>query len=216
MQRRSPPSGGTAVPRPASRAHGTGIAATPTMLKSALAAAALAAAALLAAACSSSGAGPQVASLGGHDRGAAGTFRLTGAQSDQAMLHYARCMRAHGVDQPDPVHIPGHSGLSLVTSSTPPPSRAATAACMHFLQPIIQEKNAAMTPARLAALASYARCMRSRDIAMLDPTSSGQLNLGNVPGISSDFGRNSPQFRGADAACRHLLPAGIHDDGTGP
>jgi hypothetical protein len=132
------------------------------------------------------------------------------------MLNYARCMRAHGVNMPDPVHIPGHPGLSLVTSSTPPPSRAATAACTHFLQPIIQAKTAAMTPARLAALASYARCMRSHGINMLDPTSSGQLNLGTVPGISSNFGRNSPQFRGADAACRHLLPAGIHDDGTGP
>lgn len=26
----------------------------------------------------------------------------------------------------------------------------------------------------------------------------------------------SPQFRAADAACRHLLPAGVHNDGTGP
>ena len=73
-----------------------------------------------------------------------------------------------------------------------------------------------LCPPRLAALAGYARCMRAHDIAMLDPTSSGQLNLGNVPGISSNFGRNSPQFRAADAACRHLLPTGIHDDGTGP
>jgi len=163
--------------------------------------AALFAAALLATACSSSAAAPS---------------RLTAAQSDQDMLHYARCMRAHGANVPDPVHLPGHTGLSLVTSSTPPPSRAATAACTHFLGPVIQAKQAAMTPARLAALASYARCMRAHDIAMLDPTSSGQLNLGNVPGISSTFGRNSPQFRGADTACRHLLPAGIHDDGTGP
>jgi hypothetical protein len=132
------------------------------------------------------------------------------------MLHYARCMRAHGVNMPDPRHLPGHTGLSLVAGSTPPPSRAATAACSHFLGPVVQAKQAAMTPARLAALASYARCMRAHDINMLDPTSSGQLKLGNVPGISSNFSRESPQFRGADAACRHLLPAGIHDDGTGP
>jgi hypothetical protein len=174
------------------------------------------AAALLTAACSSASSGRQVASLGGHRGGAAVSSRITTAQSDQDMLNYARCMRAHGVNQPDPRHIPGHTGLSLVTSATPPPSRAATAACTHFLQPVIQQKTAAMTPARIAALASYARCMRAHDIAMLDPTSSGQLNLGNVPGISSNFGRSSPQFRGADAACRHLLPAGIHDDGTGP
>lgn len=208
MKRHRSSSGSTAVLRRAGRARPRGVLIGITT--------ALFAAALLATACSSSAAGPQVASLGGHHRGAAGPARLTGAQSDQDMLNYARCMRAHGVNMPDPVHIPGHSGLSLVTSSTPPPSRAATAACSHFLGAVIQAKQAAMTPARLAALASYARCMRAHGIAMLDPTSSGQLNLGNVPGISSNFGRNSPQFRGADAACRHLLPAGIHDDGTGP
>ena len=208
MKRHRSPSGSAAVPRPVGRARPRGAVIGAT--------AALFAAALLITACSSSSSGPQVASLGGHRGGAAVSSRITTAQSDQDMLNYARCMRAHGVNQPDPVHIPGHTGLSLVTSATPPPSRAATAACTHFLQPIIQGKAAAMTPARIAALASYARCMRSHDIPMLDPTSTGELRLGTVPGISSDFGRNSPQFRGADAACRHLLPAGIHDDGTGP
>jgi hypothetical protein len=53
-------------------------------------------------------------------------------------------------------------------------------------------------------------------IVMLDPTPLGELNLGHVPGITSDFGRYSPQFRAADAACRHFLPTGIRDDGTGP
>jgi len=208
MKRHRSPSGSAAVPRPVGRARPRGAVIGAT--------AALFAAALLVTACSSSSSGPQVASLGGHRGSAAVSSRITTAQSDQDMLNYARCMRAHGVNQPDPVHIPGHAGLSLVTSATPPPSRAATAACTHFLQPIIQGKAAAMTPARIAALASYARCMRSHDIPMLDPTSTGELRLGTVPGISSDFGRNSPQFRGADAACRHLLPAGIHDDGTGP
>ena len=70
--------------------------------------------------------------------------------------------------------------------------------------------------AELAAFTNYARCMRAHDISMLDPTPQGQLNLGNVPGITSDFGRYSPQFRAADSACRHLLPAGVRDDGTGP
>jgi hypothetical protein len=55
--------------------------------------------------------------------------------------------------------------------------------------------------------------MRSHDIDMLDPNPQGSLNLG---GITSDFGRYSPQFRAADSACRHLLPAGVHDDGSGP
>jgi hypothetical protein len=75
---------------------------------------------------------------------------------------------------------------------------------------------AARAAPHLAALTRYAQCMRSHDINMLDPTPLGELNLGHVPGITSDFGRYSPQFRVADAACRHFLPAGIRDDGTGP
>lgn len=182
----------------------------------------LAAVTVLAAACSSGTPGPQVASLGGHHRGAAGAAALTVAQSDRDMLNFARCMRAHGVAMPDPVHIPGHSGLSIeFPSATPGPlTRAANAACQHWIAPIIQAKQAgaaaAMSPAKLAALTRYARCMRAHDIAMLDPTSFGALSLGNVPGMNSNFGRYTPQFRAADTACRHLLPAGVHDDGTGP
>jgi len=183
--------------------------------------AALAVTALLAVACSSSASSPQVASLGGHHRGTAAVGALTQAQADQDFVNFDRCMRAHGVAMPDPVHIPGHSGLSQqFPSATPGPlERAANAACQHFIAPVIQAKQAAaaaISAPRMAALTRYARCMRAHDIPMLDPTSFGALNLGNVPGISSDFGRYSPQFRAADTACRHLLPAGVHDDGTGP
>lgn len=182
----------------------------------------LAATAALAVACSSTTSAPQVASLGGHHGSGAAGGQLTTAQGDRDMVSFARCMRAHGVAMPDPVHEPGHTGLTLqFPSATPGPGmQAANAACRHFIGPIIQAKQAgaaaATSPARLAKLTDYARCMRARDIPMLDPTSFGALNLGNPPGVSSDFGRYSPQFRGADTACRHLLPAGVHDNGTGP
>jgi hypothetical protein len=178
--------------------------------------------AVLAVACSSSAPGPQVASLSGHHGGTAAGQPLTQAQSDRDMVNFARCMRAHGVAMPDPVHRPGHAGLTLeFPSATPrPQTRAANAACQHFIGPIIQAKQAgaaaAMSPSRLAKLTGYARCMRAHDIPMLDPDRFGDLNLGHPPGVSSDFGRYSPQFRSADTACRHLLPAGVRDDGTGP
>jgi hypothetical protein len=208
MKRRRSPCG-SAAPQPGrARALTTG--------------AALAAAAALAVACSSPAPGPQVASLGGHHGGTTAGQPLTQAQSDQDMVSFARCMRAHGVAIPDPAHVPGHPGLTLqFPSATPGPrARGANAACMHWIGPIIQAKQAgaaaAMSPARLAALTRYARCMRAHDITMLDPTSFGALNLGNVPGMNSDFGRYSPQFRAADTTCRHLLPAGVRDNGTGP
>jgi hypothetical protein len=144
---------------------------------------------------------------------------LTEAESDQNMISFARCMRGQGVQMSEPVHHPGHAGLSIDMPSRGPATNAAYAVCIHFIQANITAKEAgaaAQAAPHLAALTRYAQCMRSHDINMLDPTPLGELNLGHVPGITSDFGRYSPQFRAADAACRHFLPAGIRDDGTGP
>jgi hypothetical protein len=187
--------------------------------------AALAALAAAVAGCSSgSGSGPgsaPVASLaaGSAHAGHGAAAQLTQQQSDLDMIHFARCMRSHGVAMSDPFHRPGHVGLSIDMPTQDAATRPAYAACTHFIQPIIQAKagtQAQLSPSRLAALTRYAVCMRGHDINMLDPTASGELSLGTVPGITSDFGRYSPQFRAADTACRHLLPAGVHDDGTGP
>jgi hypothetical protein len=104
-----------------------------------------------------------------------------------------------------------------------PTQDAATApayhACNHYIQPIIAAKEQGATPVPasvMVSLTSYARCMRAHDIPMLDPDPQGALSLGHVPGITGDFGRYSPQFRSADAACRHVLPRSVPDDGTGP
>jgi hypothetical protein len=174
-----------------------------------------------AAGCSSAASGPgsaPVASLSGHATASAAQA-LTTQQGDQNILSFTRCMRSHGVQMSDPVHRPGHAGLTIDMPSRAPANSAAFAACIHFIQANITAKQAgaaAQAAPQLPALTRYARCMRSHDINMLDPTPFGDLNLGHVPGITSDFGRYSPQFRAADAACRHFLPAGIRDDGTGP
>jgi hypothetical protein len=178
----------------------------------------------LVAGCSSGPGAPAVASLNGH--GAATTVTPStlsnaqmASQGDADFVNYARCLRSHGVNEPDPVHHPGHSGLSIEVPSPSPANRAALAACNHFIAKIVATKTANGSrelAAWLPALTRYAACMRSHDIDMLDPGPQGQLDLGSVPGITSSFGRYSPQFRAADAACRRLLPRQIHDDGTGP
>lgn len=171
-------------------------------------AAALIGLALLAAGCAS-----------GHQTGG-GIQPPSTSQSDQDMVSFARCMRAHGVQMSDPYHRPGHSGLTIDLPTRDAIARPAYAACNHFIARIEQVKAAraaSQAAPNLAALTRYARCMRAHDINLLDPTSQGVLALGNVPGMANnDFGRESPQFRSADAACRHLLPAGVADDGTGP
>jgi hypothetical protein len=175
------------------------------------------------AACSGGGGGPAgtspVASLGTHRASAAAKSPLTGADSDRDMVSFTRCMRGHGVQMPDPFHRPGHAGLTIDMPTPGAATRGGYAACLHFMARDIQAKQAAaaaQAAPRLTALTRYAQCMRRHDIGMADPTPDGELNLGHVAGITSDFGRYSPQFRAADTACRHLLPAGIHDNGTGP
>jgi hypothetical protein len=179
----------------------------------------LTAVALAVAACSPGSSGPQVAHLPGHHARHAGAPALTMRQSDEDMIAFARCVRAHGVPMRDPFHLPGHSGLSIGMPADTAANRPALDACRHFLAPIIAMKQAGTAggvAADLPALTRYAQCMRAHDIPMLNPTSFGALNLGNVPGVTGDYGRYTPQFRAADAACRHLLPSGVHDNGTGP
>jgi hypothetical protein len=144
-------------------------------------------------------------------------------QYDQAVVNYTHCLRSHGVEVPDPVQQPGHTGLTFHVPAPGPSTNSALAACNHFIAVLTQNKAAGAErelAAWLPALTRYAECMRSHDIAMLDPSPvpsrAGLVTLGSVPGINNDFGRYSPQFRAADAACRHFLPSGVRDNGTGP
>ena len=153
-----------------------------------------------------------------------GSSAAVAVDGDQAFLDYARCMRDNGVDNfPDPVQRPGHNGLSLDTgdSSSNPAFPAASVACEHLIQSILDVKSAGarsqVTPERLDGLIAYARCMRDYQIPMLDPDpTDGHISLGHVDGIANDIGRRDPQFQVADTACRSKLPAGVEDDGTGP
>ncbi len=135
------------------------------------------------------------------------------------MIDFTRCMRAHGIAMADPIHRAGHAGLSIDLPERGPATAAAYRTCEHYLQPLIQAKEAGaprITAEMRLGLTRYAQCMRTHDIPMLDPNPQGALSLGNVPGINNGFGRYSPQFRSADNDCRRLLPASIPDNGTGP
>lgn len=187
---------------------------TPPRGTSGLAAAAawLALAIFTICACSSGQRSPSVASLPSHS--ASSPTTLTQAQEFQRLVKFAECMRSHGIDVPHP-----QQDKFQIPVATDPATTAALRACRQWL-PSLNASTPGGPNGNLAAemphLIAYARCMRGHDINMLDPNSFGALNLGSVPGITNDFGRYSPQFRTADAACRHLLPAEVHDDGTGP
>ena len=141
------------------------------------------------------------------------------SQTDQNMVSFTRCMRAHGVQISDPSHRPGHAGLTVDLPTQDAATRTAYAACSHFIAALVQAKQsgaAALAAPRLSALTGYAECMRARGIPLLDPNAEGQVDMGNLPGMADNISRYSPQFRSADARCRHLLPPGVTDDGSGP
>jgi hypothetical protein len=142
------------------------------------------------------------------------------SRSDRGMVDFARCMRAHGVNMSDPFHRPGHEGLTVDLPEQGPATSNGYNACGHYLEAtlLLKEQTAArrITPTVRLGLIHYAECMRSHAIGMLDPDPTGQLALGNVPGIDNSLGRYTPQFAAADRACRHVLPASVPDDGTGP
>jgi hypothetical protein len=172
-------------------------------------------------ACSSGSPARSVASLAGHTGNANASQSATPSvgQSDADMVHFAQCLRAHGVNERDPYHRAGHQGLSVDVPAQTASNAPALTACNHWLSKEFAAKQAggrAEVARWLPALTHYAECMRSHGIPMLDPGPLGELNLGNVPGISNNIGRYNPVFRSADSACRHLLPAAVHDDGTGP
>ena len=80
--------------------------------------------------CSSGSATSGVASLAGRASTSHSSGPLTQSQSDQDLVDFARCMRAHGVQMSDPFHRSGHAGLSIDTPTEMqqpnPPSTPAT------------------------------------------------------------------------------------------
>jgi hypothetical protein len=128
-------------------------------------------------------------------------------QMQDAALKYARCMRDHGVDMPDPK--PGARGIQLsppkgVSEST---VRAADEACRKYLEavkpPELSEEQ--QKEFREAALA-HAKCMRAHGLDFPDPTfganGEAQIRIGRGSGIDP----NSAKFKAAQEDCESKLP----------
>jgi hypothetical protein len=166
--------------------------------------------ALVLAACGGSPDGDRVASLSGG--GATGT--TSGAAKDaakdpqQAALDFARCMRQHGIDMPDPqvddqgrirVRVgPGGPG----GGSRPDPEKleAAQQACGGLLGGGDGDRQ--LDPADRDAMVAFARCMREHGIDMPDPTGDGLLlRRGGDDGPDPE----SAEFQEAEKACGHHL-----------
>jgi hypothetical protein len=164
--------------------------------------------AMILAACGGSPGGDRVASLSG-----AGATTTTGATDaaakdpQQRALDFAKCMRAHGVDMPDPeVDDQGRIKMRIgggKASERPDPKKleAAQKACGNLIGGGDGDRQ--IDPAERDAMVAFAKCMREHGIDMPDPTGDGLTVRGEKDGGGPD--PDSEEFKAAEQACDHFL-----------
>jgi hypothetical protein len=160
------------------------------------------------AACGGSPDGDRVASLSGG--GATGTTngaaKTAAKDPQQAALDFAKCMREHGIDMPDPqvdeqgrvrVRVGGPGG-----GARPDPKKLdeAQKACGHLMGG--GDGPGQIDPEERDAMVAFARCMREHGIDMPDPTGDGLVIRRDGDGGPDP---SSEQFQEAEKACDHHL-----------
>jgi hypothetical protein len=160
------------------------------------------------AACGGSPDGDRVASLSGG--GATGTTNgtaKTAKDPQQAALDFAKCMREHGIDLPDPqvdeqgrvrVRVGGPGG-----GARPDPKKLdeAQKACGHLMGGG-GDGPGQIDPEERDAMVAFARCMREHGIDLPDPTGDGLVMRRDDDGGPDP---SSEQFQEAERACDHHL-----------
>jgi hypothetical protein len=141
-----------------------------------------------------------------------GTSVSTSSNRQQARVALAKCLRAQGLNVPDPGAggAPGGGGGGIFRSLQNIPTAQLTAArqaCKSEFSAAFPQAN--LSPAQRAQLqqqlVKFASCMRSHGINFPDP----QVGTGGGPGFGRAFrnvDRNSPAFASAAQACRSLRP----------
>ena len=166
--------------------------------------------ALTVAACGGGGKANGVASLGGANKPTATTTAKPWSKQDamQAALAFARCMRQHGIDMPDPQF--NGNGISQEFTARrggngpdSPKFKAAQQACNKYLpnggqptKPNLQEQQ---------QMLAFARCMRQHGIDVPDPGANGGIEVKGRPGTVNP---DSPKFKAAEQACQQYEPNG--------
>jgi hypothetical protein len=161
------------------------------------------------AACGGSPDGNGVATLGGDGAGDRQTDGGSAKKDPQeAALDFAKCMREHGVDMPDPeVDSQGRIRVTVgdrgSKGNPPDPKKlnAAQQACGDLLGGG-GEGPGKLDPKAEDAMLAFARCMREHGIDMPDPTGNGLL-FNSKKGQGPDPG--SSTFKEAERACDHHL-----------
>jgi hypothetical protein len=169
--------------------------------------------ALAAAGCGGDGGEPGVATLAG-GTGAATPTASASADPEDAFRRFAKCMREHGVDMPDP---DGDSGMVVVAPDQAPPRQMAAAdrACNHLLKGALRDGAPPDDPEMQDRALKFARCMRQHGVDLPDPGANGSIQKA-VPGGTGGGGPapfETEEFKRANKACAPLLGPGVQQVG---
>ena len=122
---------------------------------------------------------------------------------ETARLEFARCMREHDVDLPDP----GSGGAGPVTiggdGADVEKIQEAMEACQQFLGDAIGDR-AEIDPEMQDKMLEFSQCMRDNGVDFPDPDFSGgggRISIGGPGGIDP----SSKDFQAAQEACQSIL-----------
>jgi hypothetical protein len=145
--------------------------------------------------------------------GDAGDTSSGKSSPEEAQLAFAKCMREHGVDMPDPKPAAG-GGPSRVEfraragEGGPRRFDAAQKACQKYMRAAAPELSPEQEQEIRDSALKFARCMRANGVDMPDPTfeeGGGVLIRIGEPGKGPDPAAN-PRFRAAQKKCERLMP----------
>jgi hypothetical protein len=173
------------------------------------------------AACSSAGAGSSgVASLESQAPAAdASASPSASIDPEDAPFAFAKCMREHGIDMPDPETQPGGGFTQRIGGDNIDPEKmqAAQEACQDILTNAGNFRGE-LDPEQLDKLVEFAKCMREHGIDMPDPTTNGKGGImfrsngsasggDDTPGkvFSDGIDLESEEFQAAQEACGSIL-----------
>jgi hypothetical protein len=155
--------------------------------------------------CGGGGKTSGVASLGGGS--ATSTTTAGGRQDDmQKALNWARCMRQHGVNMPDPRFDAQGRMLPPEPAAVPNAqaklkSKAAEQACKQYEPSGGPPTHPPGAQERQQALA-FARCLRQHGINVPDP----QIDATGIHLLPEGMDEDDPRLRAPRQACRQYLP----------
>jgi hypothetical protein len=148
----------------------------------------------------------KVASVGGTTTttGNNGGSANNGGKPGEQALKFAKCMREHGVDVPDPkVGANGTVEFGIRGNPNDPKFKEAQKTCQETTGGPFGTGQGPADPRFQEAALKFSKCMREHGVSKFpDPQASGGLLIGPDSGVDP----SSPTFKAAQKACEDVLP----------